>query len=326
MKKIMLTGFRPTGKLHLGHLHGNIKNMIKHQHEYNNFFFLVDWHALSTEYQDPVNIKSNLIDCVIDLIALGIDPEITNIYRQSDISEIAELFLYLSMITPLPWLERCPTYKEQMKQIKSKDLSTLGFLSYPVLMAADILIVNADIVPVGEDQLPHLELTREIARKFNFLYGNYFKEPVEMLSRTTRVPGTDGRKMSKSYNNAIFLSDEPSVVKKKVRQMITDPQRIHITDPGNPKVCNVFTFYKIYRDEIIKEIETRCKKGLTGCTACKDEISAAISDSLTDFQLKRAELLKDTDKIYKILENGKTKVKKIASATINNVRKKMGID
>ena len=326
MKKIMLTGFRPTGKLHLGHLHGNIKNMIKHQHEYNNFFFLVDWHALSTEYQDPVNIKSNLIDCVIDLIALGIDPEITNIYRQSDISEIAELFLYLSMITPLPWLERCPTYKEQMKQIKSKDLSTLGFLSYPVLMAADILIVNADIVPVGEDQLPHLELTREIARKFNFLYGNYFKEPVEMLSRTTRVPGTDGRKMSKSYNNAIFLSDEPSVVKKKVRQMITDPQRIHITDPGNPKVCNVFTFYKIYRDEIIKEIETRCKKGLIGCTACKDEISAAISDSLTDFQLKRAELLKDTDKIYKILENGKTKVKKIASATINNVRKKMGID
>ncbi len=326
MKKIMLTGFRPTGKLHLGHLHGNIKNMIKHQHEYNNFFFLVDWHALSTEYQDPVNIKSNLIDCVIDLIALGIDPEITNIYRQSDISEIAELFLYLSMITPLPWLERCPTYKEQMKQIKSKDLSTLGFLSYPVLMAADILIVNADIVPVGEDQLPHLELTREIARKFNFLYGNYFKEPVEMLSRTTRVPGTDGRKMSKSYNNAIFLSDEPSVVKKKVRQMITDPQRIHITDPGNPKVCNVFTFYKIYRDEIIKEIETRCKKGLTGCTACKDEISAAISDSLTDFQLKRAELLKDTDKIYEILENGKTKVKKIASATINNVRKKMGID
>lgn len=326
MKKIMLTGFRPTGKLHLGHLHGNIKNMIKHQHEYNNFFFLVDWHALSTEYQDPVNIKSNLIDCVIDLIALGIDPEITNIYRQSDISEIAELFLYLSMITPLPWLERCPTYKEQMKQIKSKDLSTLGFLSYPVLMAADILIVNADIVPVGEDQLPHLELTREIARKFNFLYGNYFKEPVEMLSRTTRVPGTDGRKMSKSYNNAIFLSDEPSVVKKKVRQMITDPQRIHITDPGNPKVCNVFTFYKIYRDEIIKEIEMRCKKGLTGCTACKDEISAAISDSLTDFQLKRAELLKDTDKIYEILESGKTKVKKIASATINNVRKKMGID
>jgi len=326
MKKIMLTGFRPTGKLHLGHLHGNIKNMIAHQHEYNNFFFLVDWHALSTEYQDPSNIRPSLIECVVDLVALGIDPEITNIYRQSDISEIAELFLYFSMITPVPWLERCPTYKEQIKQIQSKDLSTLGFLSYPVLMAADILIVNADIVPVGEDQLPHLELTREIARRFNFLYGNYFKEPVEMLSRATRVPGTDGRKMSKSYNNAIFLSDDQATIRKKVRQMITDPQRIHPTDPGNPKICNVFSFYKIYKDENIKEIETRCKKGQIGCTACKDEISAAISGSLAEFQERRNDILNDMDRIYQILQTGKTNVKKIASATIQDVRKKMGID
>ena len=220
--QIMLTGFRPTGKLHLGHLHGNILNMIKHQKDYENYFFLVDWHALSTEYQNPQNIKNNLLECLVDLIALGIDPEITHLYRQSDIPEIAELTLYFSMITPLSWLERCPTYKEQVKELKSKDISTLGFLSYPVLMAADILIVNADFVPVGEDQLPHLELTREIARRFNSLYGNYFKEPKELLSTVTRVVGTDGRKMSKSYGNAIFLSDDYKTIKTKIRQMITD--------------------------------------------------------------------------------------------------------
>jgi len=326
MKKIMLTGFRPTGKLHLGHLHGNIKNMINHQKEFDNFFFLVDWHALSTEYQNPKDIKSNLIECVIDLIALGIDPKLTNLYRQSDIPEIAELYLYFSMITPVSWLERCPTYKEQIKQIQSKDLSTLGFLSYPVLMAADILIVNADVIPVGEDQLPHLEITREIARRFNFLYGNYFKEPFELLSKATRVCGTDGRKMSKSYNNAIFLSDDQATIKKKVRQMITDPQRIHLTDPGNPKICNVFSFYKIYKDEQIKEIEKRCKNGQIGCTSCKDEISAAIYESLIDFQEKRNLLQKDLKYIYDILESGAKKVRETAGITIKEVRKKMGID
>ena len=326
MKKIMLTGFRPTGKLTLGHLHGNIKNMIAHQDEYENYFFLVDWHALSTEYQNPKDIKDNLIECLVDLIALGIDPLKTNLYRQSDIPEIAELYLYLSMITPLAWLERCPTYKEQMKQIINKDLSTLGFLSYPVLMAADILIVNADVIPVGEDQLPHLELTREIARRFNYLYGDYFKEPMELLSLSTRVPGIDGRKMSKSYNNAIFLSDDENTIRKKIRHMITDPERIHPTDPGHPKICNVFYFYKIYREENIKEIEKRCRKGLIGCTACKDEISTAIYESLRDFQYRRQNLIKDMNKIYDILETGKNNVRLKAKITIHDVRKKMGID
>jgi tryptophanyl-tRNA synthetase len=326
VKKIMLTGFRPTGRLHLGHLHGNIKNMIKNQNDYDNFFFLVDWHALSTEYQNPKNIKNNLLDCVIDLISLGIDPEVTHLYRQSDIPEIAELTLYLSMITPLSWLERCPTYKEQMREIKSKDLSTLGFFSYPVLMAADILIVNADIIPVGEDQLPHLEITREIARRFNFLYGNYFKEPAAMLSQVTRVPGTDGRKMSKSYDNAIFLSDDFDSIKKKVRSMITDPKRIHLTDPGNPQVCNVFTFYKLYKDSGIEEIENRCKNGQIGCTACKDEIAGLIFDSLKDFQVKRKELENNIDYVFKILEKGKKEVREISKTTILDVRKKMGID
>lgn len=326
MKKIMLSGFRPTGKLHIGHLHGNIMNMIEHQSEYNNFFFMVDWHALSTEYQNPKNIKTNLLDCFIDLIALGLDPEYTNLYRQSDIPEIAELYLYFAMITPLSWLERCPTYKEQIKEIKSKDLSTLGFLSYPVLMAADILIVNADIVPVGEDQLPHLELTREIARRFNHLYGKYFKEPVEMLSGSKRVPGIDGRKMSKSYNNAIFLSDDLQTMKKKFRQMITDPGRIHPTDPGNPDVCNIYQFYRIYKEESIKDIEKRCKKGLIGCTACKDEITKVVFNSLEKYRERRRALERDIGKIYSIIEESKNNVRKTAVETISNVRKKMGID
>ena len=326
MPKKMLTGFRPTGKLHLGHLHGNIKNMLENQEKYENFFFLVDWHALSTEYQNPGDIKKNLMECTIDLIALGIDPEITHLYRQSDITAIPELTLYLSMITPMSWLERCPTYKEQMKELKAKDLSTLGFFSYPVLMAADILIVNSDIIPVGEDQLPHLEITREIARRFNHLYGDYFTEPHELLSRSKRVPGTDGRKMSKSYGNAIFLSDDRKTIKKKVRQMITDPERIRKTDPGHPDICNVFAFYRIYMEEGISDIEERCRKGQIGCTECKDEIAGIISDSLKDFQVKREELIRDRKLIHDILKDGSDKVNKIAASVISDVRNRMGID
>jgi len=326
MPKKMLTGFRPTGKLHLGHLHGNIKNMIENQEKYENYFFLVDWHALSTEYQDPGNIKKNLIECATDLIALGINPDITHLYRQSDIPAIPELTLYLSMITPLSWLERCPTYKEQIKELKAKDLSTLGFFSYPVLMAADILIVNSDIIPVGEDQLPHLEITREIARRFNHLYGEYFSEPQALLSKSKRVPGTDGRKMSKSYGNAIFLSDDPGTIKEKVRQMVTDPERIRKTDPGHPEVCNVFEFYKIYCPEELPGIEERCRKGEIGCTSCKDEIASTISGSLEEFREKREQLLNDKKLIYDILEAGSDFVNKVAASVISDVRNRMGID
>jgi tryptophanyl-tRNA synthetase len=326
-KKIMLTGFRPTGRLHLGHFFGNITNMVAHQKDYENFFFLVDWHALSTDYLDPKNIKNNLIECVTDLISLGIDPEITHLYRQSDIPEISELTLYFSMITPLSWLERCPTYKEQVKELKTKDISTLGFLGYPVLMASDILIINADIIPVGEDQLPHIEVTREIARKFNNLYGEYFKEPKEMLSKAARVVGIDGRKMSKSYGNAIFLSDDEKTINKKVRQMITDPSRIHPTDKGHPDICNVFSFYQLYKDLIdIEIIEERCMEGKIGCIKCKDEISKVIYDSLVIFREKRKELEKDPNYIYEVLEKGKRNVRKITLKTISGVRVKMGID
>ena len=301
-------------------------NMIGHQHEYENFFFLVDWHALSTDYQDPKHIKQNLMECVIDLIALGINPETTHLYRQSDIPEIPELTLYFSMITPLPWLERCPTYKEQINQLKAKDLSTLGFLSYPVLMAADILIVNSDIVPVGEDQLPHLEITREISRRFNYLYGQFFKEPQAMLSQSRRVMGTDGRKMSKSYGNAIFLSDSRDTIRKKTRMMITDPQRIRLKDPGHPEVCNIFDFYKIYRKKDTAAIENRCRNAEIGCTTCKDELADIIYGNLKDFQSRRVELEKDMQKIYRILDKGKREVRSIASDTIKTVREKIGID
>lgn len=326
MQEIMLTGFRPTGKLHLGHLHGNIKNMIENQKKYKNYFFLVDWHALSTEYQNPENIKKNLLECVVDLVALGIDPGITHLYRQSDIAAIPELTLCLSMITPLSWLERCPTYKEQIKELKAKELSTLGFFSYPVLMAADILIVNSNIIPVGEDQLPHIEITREIARRFNHIYGNYFSEPRALLSKSTRVPGIDGRKMSKSYGNAIFLSDGRDTIRKKVRQMITDPERIRKTDPGHPDICNVFTFYKIYMSKDLAGIENRCRKGEIGCTVCKDELAGIISDSLEGFQEKRTALLKDKNYIYDILKTGSKKVNDVAQSTISDVRSRMGID
>lgn len=326
-KKKMLTGFRPTGRLHLGHFFGNITNMVAHQKEYENFFFLVDWHALSTDYQNPQYIKSNLIECVTDLIALGIDPDITHLYRQSDIPEISELTLYFSMITPLSWLERCPTYKEQVKELKTKDISTLGFLSYPVLMASDILIINADIIPVGEDQLPHLEITREIARRFNSFYGKYFIEPKEMLSKATRVCGIDGRKMSKSYGNAIFLSDDEKTIHKKVRQMITDPSRIHPTDKGHPDVCNVFSFYNLYKDLLnISQIRQRCTEGKIGCIKCKDEISAIIFNSLADFRSKRENLEKNIHYIYEVLEKGKQEVRKVSMKTISDVRMKMGID
>ncbi|MCG9479634.1 MAG: tryptophan--tRNA ligase [Actinomycetia bacterium] len=327
MKKTkMLTGFRPTGKLHLGHLHGNIMNMIEHQHQYENFFFLVDWHALSTEYQNPSHIKQNLMDCVIDLIALGVNPDQTHLYRQSDIPEITELTLYFSMITPISWLERCPTYKEQINQLKSKDLSTLGFLSYPVIMAADILIVNANIVPVGEDQLPHLEITREIARRFNYLYGQYFNEPEELLSQSTRVPGTDGRKMSKSYGNAIYLTDSHEIMSKKVKMMITDPQRVKLKDPGHPEVCNVFTFHNIYQKDNIENIESRCRNAEIGCIQCKQELADIIYESLKDFQARRRELEKDSKKIHQILNKGKEQVREISNNTIKQVREKIGID
>lgn len=325
-KKRVLSGQRPTGPLHLGHLHGTLANWISLQEKYECFFFVADWHALTTVYEDVSSLKKDTHEMVLDWLALGLNPKKCVIYRQSDVPEVAELSLYLSMLTPLAWLERCPTYKEQLKEIQGREIATHGFVGYPVLQTADIIIPHAELVPVGEDQLPHLELAREIVRRFNYLYGRTFKEPGALLSPAAKVLGVDGRKMSKSYNNAIYLSDSPKVIKEKVRQMITDPKRIKLTDKGHPKVCHVFKLHQIYTKDNLKDIENACRKALRGCTECKNILATEISSSLTSFRSKRAELKKQPKIVEKTLQTGLKKVKPIVKATIAQVRKRMNVD
>lgn len=320
MKQRVLSGMRPSGKLHLGHLHGALLNWVGLQKNHDCFYFVADWHALTTEYQDTSNIKNDSIDMVIDWVSCGLDPEKSTIFVQSQQPSHAELHLFLSMITPLPWLERCPTYKEQLKEIRQRDLHTYGFLGYPVLQAADILIYRADKVPVGEDQLPHLELTREIARRFNSFYGNILTEPQTLLTKTPKIPGTDGRKMSKSYNNCIYLSDEPSVISKKISSYITDPARIHPTDLGHPDICPIFAQHKIYSQNY-KEIEELCAKGKIGCVKCKQILINEIVKSLEPIQKKQRELKKNPDRIVQILKNGNRRARSEAEKTISEIRK-----
>jgi tryptophanyl-tRNA synthetase len=321
MKKRILSGMRPTGKLHLGHLVGALANWTKLQGEYDCFFMVADWHALMSEYENPQGLKENILDNVIDWLSCGIDPAKSTIFIQSQVPEHLELYFILSLITPLGLLERCPTYKEQLRQITNRDLSTYAFLGYPVLQAADILLYKADAVPVGEDQLPHLELTRQIVRKFNHLYKtNCFPEPKALLTATTRLLGLDGRKMSKSYNNYIGLSEEPEVVRKKVQSMVTDPLRIRLSDPGHPHKCNVFSYYAIFSPQMKQEAEHRCAKSLIGCTACKKELADKLIDLLAPIQEKRKALLKDKKLIQEILCAGRLKAAGFAKKTIGEVK------
>ena len=266
-----VSGMRPTGPLHLGHYFGVLKNWVELQHTEEAYFFVADWHALTSDYADPSNIATNVEEMVKDWVAAGLDPEKCVIFRQSAVKEHAELSLLLSMITPVSWLERNPTYKEQQQQITNKDLGNAGFLCYPVLMAADILMYRPHGVPVGEDQLPHMELTREIARRFNYLYGgNFFPEPQAMLTPAAKCPGLDGRKMSKSYNNGIFLRDTMADIEPKVRGMFTDPARLRKSDPGNPDVCNLFPYHVLLASpEEQAEIRTGCTGASFGCVECK---------------------------------------------------------
>ncbi len=321
MKKRILSGMRPTGKLHLGHLVGALDNWIKLQDEYDCFFMVADWHALMSEYEKPDDLKANILDNVLDWLAYGIDPEKSTIFIQSQIPEHLELYFILSLITPLGLLERCPTYKEQLREITNRDLSTYAFLGYPVLQAADILLYKADSVPVGEDQLPHLELARQIVRKFNHLYKtDCFPEPKALLTQTKRLLGLDSRKMSKSYNNYIGLSDEPEIIRKKIQSMITDPQRIRLTDPGHPDKCNVFSYYCVFLPETKNEAEQRCSKSKIGCTECKKELSGKIINLLAPLQEKRKILEKDKKHIQEILSAGQERASVLAKKTIDQVR------
>ena len=321
MRKRILSGMRPTGKLHLGHLVGALANWTKLQSEYECFFMVADWHALMSEYENPESLKANMLDNVVDWLSCGIDPDRSTIFIQSLVPEHLELFFYLSLITPLGLLERCPTYKEQLREITNRDLSTYAFLGYPVLQAADILLYKADAVPVGEDQLPHLELTRQIVRKFNHLYKtDCFPEPRALLTETTRLLGLDGRKMSKSYDNYIGLSEEPEIIRKKVQSMFTDPERIRLSDPGHPHKCNVFSYYSIFFPETKQDADQRCAKSLIGCTACKKELAEKIIDLLAPIQEKRKALLKDKKHIQEILSAGRLKASNFAKKTMDEVR------
>ncbi|MFN3966121.1 MAG: tryptophan--tRNA ligase [Endomicrobiia bacterium] len=320
----ILSGMRPSGKLHIGHYIGVLSNWAKLQDDYECFYMVADLHALTSEYANTGELQENIFQMVVDWLACGLSPEKSVLFCQSKVKQHSELHLYLSMITPLGWLTRCATYKEQLKEVKDRDLHTYGFLGYPVLQAADILLYKADTVPVGEDQLPHLELSREIARRFNKFYGKIFPEPQALLSTSPRVPGIDGRKMSKSYNNAIFLSDSPKKIEEKVNLMFTDPLKIRKDDKGHPDGCIVFAFHQIY-SENFKEIEKKCREGKIGCVEDKKEISKKIASALEPIRERRNELLKEKYLIRDILIDGQKKAEKVAEETMKEVRKAINV-
>lgn len=326
-KQIIMSGMRPTGRLHMGNMMGALANWVKLQNEYNCFFSVADWHALTTGYINTEDIKENSRQMVIDWLSLGLDPDKCTIFVQSDVAEHAELHLLLSMITPLSWVERCPTYKEQLKQLKSCNVNTYGFLGYPILQAADILIYKANKVPVGRDQEPHIELAREIARRFNYLYKkSVFPEPESLFTEFKVLPGIDGRKMSKSYKNYIEISATPETISQKVGQMITDPSRIKKDDPGHPDICNVYTFYKVFdKPDNITSIGEMCKKGKIGCVQCKKQLSNLVIKKMEPIRERRIELEKKPHIIEDVLRQGAVKASQIASKTLEEVRDAMKI-
>lgn len=319
--KRIVSGMRPTGKLHLGHFHGVLANWRELQENYECFFFAADWHSLTTEYDNTAGIRDSIREMVLDWLAFGVDPERSVIFQQSLVPQHAELNLMLSMITPVSWLERNPTYKEMQDNLTTKDLSTFGFLGYPVLMAADIILYKAGKVPVGHDQLPHLEITREIARRFNFLYREVFPEPAALLTETPKVLGLDGRKMSKSYGNAIFLSESADETRKKVMSMVTDTQRVRRSDPGDPDRCVAFSLNRLYIPEEKKaEIYAGCRGAAIGCVECKKIQAEYLVETLAPFRAKREDLAARPGMVEEILAAGSAKAAAEASRTMAEVR------
>jgi tryptophanyl-tRNA synthetase len=329
-RKRVVSGMRSTGKLHLGNYVGALENWVGMQDEYECFFFLADWHALTTDYADTSGVKANSIEVLLDWLAAGLDPERCTMFIQSHVPQHAELHVLFSMVTPLGWLERVPTYKEQRENITEKDLSTYGFLGYPVLQAADILIYKGDFVPVGEDQVPHVELTREIARRFNGFYHHkgtsVFPEPQPLLTPTPKLPGTDGRKMSKSYGNTIMLADPEPVVRQKLKTMVTDPARIRRTDAGNPDVCPVGDLHKIFSDgATMAKVNEGCRSAGIGCIECKGWAANALVNILNPMQERRSKYEENPRLAWDILEAGSSRAVRVATATMNEVRDVMGM-
>jgi len=325
-RKRVLSGMRPTGRLHLGNYVGALQNWVGMQDEYQCFFCVVDWHALTTDYADTSKVKENSLEVVFDWLAAGLDPERSAIFMQSHVPAHAELHLLLSMITPLGWLERVPTYKEQRENIKDKDLGTFGFLGYPVLQAADILVYKADAVPVGEDQAAHIELTREIARRFNGFYGEVFPEPQTILTPAKKLPGTDGRKMSKSYGNTIMMADPEPVVRQKLKTMVTDPARVRRSDPGNPDVCPVGDLHKIFSSkETMAKVYEGCRSAGIGCIECKGWAADSLVQLLNPMQERRKKFEENPRLAWDILEAGTERARHTADATMVDVRASMGM-
>lgn len=341
--EIILTGYRPTGKMHLGHWFGNLQNMLKLQHEYEEtYFFVADWHALTSDWADPSHLIEYTEEMVLDWCAAGMDPEKSIIYRQSDIPQTAELNTYFALVTPMNWLERVPTYKEQKDNIKGKDLNNVGFFQYPMLQAADIAIMQGSRVPVGEDQLPHLEISREIVRRFNYTYGEVIKggkgdgedlvrgplvEPQALIAEDgARVPGLDGRKMSKSYDNALFISDDEDVLQKKAMSCMTDPARKLKTDPGDPDICPLHQIHKLVGDAgVIAEFDSCCRNASCGCVAHKKKFAEDIISYLKPFREKRAELAAVPNYAKNVLEQGAQRAQPRANETIAACRDAMNI-
>lgn len=326
-KSNVFSGMRPTGKLHLGH-YSVLENWVKMQEEYNCFFGIVDWHALTTGFDNTKALQENIHSMALDWLSVGLDPEKSAIFIQSHVKEHAELHLLLSMITPISWLERVPTYKEQIYQfgLAGKDIAAYGFLGYPVLMASDILVYRATEVPVGEDQLPHLELAREIVRRFNHLYQtDVLVEPQAKLAKIKTLPGIDNRKMSKSYGNDIALNASASDIMDKVKQMVTDPGRIHKDDPGDPSKCTVYTYHTFYNQAEAAEICANCKAGAVGCVACKKQLAAKIDEFITPIREKRAYYSEKPGLVKEILAAGAEKAQKEAGKTLSMVKDAMNI-
>ncbi|MFQ5738439.1 MAG: tryptophan--tRNA ligase [Acidobacteriota bacterium] len=326
MKKRVFSGMRPTGPLHLGHLVGALDNWVAMQDEYDCIYGIVDWHALTTEYQNVENIAGSVLDIAMDWMAVGLSPERSILMIQSLVPEHAELLLLFSLICPIPWLERVPTYKEQILQLRDRDLSTYGFLGYPLLQSADILIYKGEVVPVGEDQVSHIELCREVARRFNHLYGHVFPEPRHKLTLSPRLPGTDGRKMSKSYNNEIKLSEDPKTIRQKILTMMTDPARKRRTDPGNPDICPVFDHHRVFTGEEGRQwVREGCQSAGIGCVDCKNLLLKRLLPRVEPIYEERRKLERNPSQVKEALIEGSREARAIAAQTMDEVRQAMKI-